>query len=348
MLSSTRLYQEIHEQPVALNRLLNNASGSVAAMAQAIRRQNISQVVIAARGTSDNAARYAQYALGSINGLTVALATPSLFSIYNRPPRFGKALVLGISQSGKSPDIVAVLEEARHQGVLTAALTNTPDSPLAEQGDIVIDLNAGPELAVAATKTYANSLGAIALLAATLAEDGERLTALKDVPLAMEASLAIKEDVAEVAPRYRYMEYSVVIGRGFNYATAYEVALKIKELTYTIVAPYSSADFLHGPMAVIEPGFPVLVIAPQGAMSSEMQAFARILRRRAAETIIISDDDALLAGARIPLRLPVTVPEWLSPLTAIIPGQLLAMYMAATRDYDVDAPRGLSKVTETR
>ncbi|MEZ4519895.1 MAG: SIS domain-containing protein [Chloroflexota bacterium] len=143
------------------------------------------------------------------------------------------------------------------------------------------------------------------------------------------------------------MERSVVIGRGYNYATAFELALKLKELTYTIVEPYSSADFLHGPLALLEPGFPVIVVAPAGVMADELEEFVHTLRDRQAEVVAISDDAELLAMARIPLALPAPVPEWLSPITAILPGQMLAMHLAHTRDFDVDSPRAIRKVTET-
>lgn len=346
-LNETNLYREIHEQPESLRRLLERESATALALADLIRVRDIEQVIIAARGTSDNAGRYAQYVLGAMNGLSVGLATPSLFSIYGRPPRVGRALVIGISQSGKSPDIVAVLAEARRQGALTAVLTNRTDSPLAEQGDVVINLQAGEERAVAATKTYTAELAAVALLSASLSSSDEQLHALRAIPDAVAATLAMNELIAAVAPRYRYMQRCVVIGRGFNYATAFEMALKLKELTYTIVEPYSSADFLHGPLAMIEPGFPVIVVAPAGVMADEAADFTRILRERQAEVIAISDLAGLLDLARVPLRLPVSVPEWLSPITAIVPGQLLAMHLAHARDYDVDAPRAIRKVTET-
>ncbi len=347
-LTNTNLYREIHEQPDALRRLLDKEEATALALADLIHGRNIDHVVIAARGTSDNAGRYAQYVLGAINGLSVGLAAPSLFSIYHRPPRFGNALVLGISQSGKSPDIVSVLAEARRQGALTAALTNRPASPLADQADVVIDLQAGDEHAVAATKTYTAELAAIALISAALSGTAEQREALLAVPEAVAATLSMNEAVAAIAPRYRYMQRCVVVGRGYNYATAFETALKLKEMTYTIVEPYSSADFLHGPLAMIEQGFPVLVIAPSGVMAAEMADFVRTLQERQAEVIAISDADELLALARVPLVLPSPVPEWLSPITAIIPGQLLAMHLAHTRGNDIDSPRGIHKVTETR
>jgi glucosamine--fructose-6-phosphate aminotransferase (isomerizing) len=344
----SQLYQEIHEQPQVLRTFLTQERTAVAALAAAMRQRAIQSVVIAARGTSDNAGRYANYLLGAVNRLPVALATPSLYTIYQRPPRFHQALVLGISQSGKSPDIVSVLAEARRQGALTAAITNFADSDLAAQADHVIQLHAGLERSLAATKTYTSELLAVALLSALLAEDGAMLDTLEAAPDAVAQVLTVREGVAQIAQRYRYMRYCVVIGRGYNYASAFELALKLKELTYTVAEPYSSADFLHGPLALIEEGFPVIVIAPSGVMMPEMQQFLQTLRQREAEPIVISDDPATLALARIPLPLAVSVPEWLSPVTAIVPGQLFALYLALARDFDPDRPRALRKVTETR
>ncbi len=347
-LKQAHLYQEIHEQPETLSRLLSQEEEVIRRLAAAIKQQDLTHVVIAARGTSDNAGRYAQYLLGAVNGLTVALATPSLFSIYKQPPRFGKALVLGVSQSGRSPDIVAVLAEARRQGVLTAAITNSPNSELGQTADYVINLQAGVERSIAASKTFTSQLAAIALLSVSLAGDSDMLASLEQVPEAVAKTLTMETHIGQIAQRYCYMRDCVVIGRGYNYATAFEIALKLKELTYTIAEPYSSADFLHGPLALIEHGFPAFVVAPSGVMLPELQEFMHTLRQREAEIIAISDDTNTLALARIPLALPQSVPEWLSPITAIVPGQLFAMYLAHVRDYDPDHPRGLRKVTETR
>ncbi len=347
MPQNSYLYQEIHEQPAILTEFLAQEGPAVQALANAVRRRGIDYVVIAARGTSDNAGRYANYLLGAINRLPVALATPSLFTIYHQPPQFKNALVLGISQSGKSPDIVSVLAEARRQGALTAAITNEVDSDLAAQADHVVALHAGVERSIAATKTYTSELMALALLSATLADDQTMLAALTHVPAAVANVLAVNDEIRNIAQRYRYMRDCVVIGRGFNYATAFELALKLKELTYTIAEPYSSADFLHGPLALIEHGFPAIVVAPSGIILPELQSFLQVLRQREAESIVISDDPATLALGRIQLPLQTTLPEWLSPITAIVPGQLLALYLAHARDYDPDHPRGLRKVTET-
>ncbi|MFQ5611333.1 MAG: SIS domain-containing protein [Anaerolineae bacterium] len=344
----SHLFREIHEQPQVLNRLLEAESETIQALAAAIRERQVAHVVIAARGSSDNAGRYAQYLLGAVNGLSVALATPSLFSIYRQPPRLEGALVVGISQSGKSPDVVAVLAEARRQGALTAAFTNSPKSDLAAQAGFVINLRAGRERSIAATKTYTAELVAIALLSASLAGEAGMLSILRRLPDIVALTLSMEGDVARGVQRYRYMQHCAVIGRGYNYATAFEIALKLKELTYTIAEPYSSADFLHGPLALIEHGFPVVVVAPSGAILPEIQDFMRTLQEREAELVAISDDAGTLALARLPLALPQTVPEWLSPVTAVIPGQLFALHLTRIRDYDPDHPRGLRKVTETK
>jgi glutamine---fructose-6-phosphate transaminase (isomerizing) len=347
MLSQTHLYEEIHEQPSVLEKLIKTEVTPIQHLANDIFQRQVDYVVIAARGTSDNAGRYAQYLLGAVNRLVVALATPSLFSIYKQPPRLGNALVLGISQSGKSPDIVAVLAEAHRQGALTAAITNSPESDLANEASHVIELHAGVERSVAATKTYTAELLAIALLSASLSGEAQRMADLRKIPTVAAATLEMESRITEAVQRYRYMRECVVLGRGYNYATAFEMALKMKELTYTFVEAYSSADFLHGPLAVIEHGFPAFAITPSGAMLPEMQSFMPALKQRGAEIIVISDDPATLDMADIPLRLPAPVPEWLSPIPAILPGQLFAMHLAYIRNYDPDKPRGIHKVTET-
>jgi glucosamine--fructose-6-phosphate aminotransferase (isomerizing) len=348
VLTTSYLYQEIHEQPTVLRRLLDLEQPNIRRLVQTIRQRQIDYVLVAARGTSDNAGRYANYLFGALNGLPVALAAPSLYTVFQQPPRLRNALVLGISQSGKSPDIVSVLADAQRQGVLTAAITNFGESDLAQNADFVIQLHAGEERSIAATKTYTAELMALALLGANLAEDPQRLSALAEIPDALARVLEVEPDVAALAPRYRYMQACVVIGRGYNYASAFELALKLKELTYTIAEPYSSADFLHGPLALVEDGFPVLVLAPTGIMLPEMQKFIDVLAQRDAEPIIISDDSATLARGRVQIPLLASVPEWISPITAIVPGQIFAMHLAAARNYDPDHPRGLRKVTETR
>ncbi len=342
------LQNEIHQQPHVLATLLEQEQHAARQIAADLRGRDVRYVVIAARGTSDNAARYGQYLLGAHNRLPVGLATPSLFSVYAEPPRLEGGLIVGISQSGRSPDIVAVLAEGRRQGAPTLAITNDPDSPLAAQADYVIRLHAGEERAVAATKTYTAQLAALALLSCCLGDDPERLAALRRAPEAVARVLDGEERVAEAVERYRYMEACVVLGRGYNYATAFEIALKLKELNYLIAESYSSADFMHGPIAVVGGGFPALVVAPGGKMFQTMYDFGRELKSRGAELLVISDREEMLAEAITPLPLPAGVPEWLSPILAVAPGQLFALHLTLVKGRDPDQPRGLRKVTLTR
>jgi glucosamine--fructose-6-phosphate aminotransferase (isomerizing) len=346
-LENTYLWNEIHQQADVVRDLLDGERESVGGLVEAVRARGIRQVVIAARGSSDNAGRYAKYLLGAANRLVVSLATPSLFTLYEQPPDLREALVLGISQSGASPDLVAVLAEGRRQGALTAAITNHPNSELAAEADHVIDLHARREESLAATKTYTAELAAVALFSTMLGGEADRLHALETLPAAVGATLAVCGPIGRAAERYRYMRHCVVIGRGYNYATAFEVALKLKELTYTIAEPYSSADFLHGPVALIDRGFPVVVIAPHGALIPRLRELVATVNAHGAEVVAISDDNDILEGARIGLRLPAPVPEWLSPITAVVPGQYFAMHLAHTRGIEVDRPRSLTKVTET-
>lgn len=342
------LQDEIRQQPQVLTTLLDREIENAQRIAADLRGRGVKYVIMAARGTSDNAARYGQYLFGAHNRLPVGLATPSLFSVYGQPPRLEDGLVIGISQSGQSPDIVAVLEEGQRQGAPTLAITNVPDSPLAAQADFVMTLHAGEEKAVAATKTYTAQLTALALLSCTLGDDPDRLAALRRVLLAVERVLDGEELIADAVERYRYMETCVVIGRGYNYATAFEIALKLKELNYLIAEPYSSADFMHGPIAVVGSGFPALVVAPSGKMFDTMRDFTLELKSRGAELLIISDRQDLLAEAVTPLPLPEGVPEWLSPIVAIVPGQLFALHLTLTKGHDPDQPQGIQKVTLTR
>ncbi|HMP42391.1 MAG TPA: SIS domain-containing protein [Roseiflexaceae bacterium] len=342
------LAHEIHEQPAAIERLLAAEAGAVADLARTLAQQQIRGVLIAARGTSDNAARYAQYLFGTALGLPVALAAPSLHTLYHAPMRYEHMLVIGISQSGQSPDICAVVADARAHGSPTLAITNIATSPLAAAAAHTIELHAGVERSIAATKTYTTQLAALALLVLSLAEDTAGLAELQRIPAAVAATLALDAQVAEVAAAEAGMLAGVTLGRGYNYATAWEIALKLKELTYVPIEAYSAADFQHGPIALVREDFPILAVVPQGAAAADMQALVERLHGLGARLIAISDRAEVLGLADHPLALPQPVAERFSPLTTIVAGQLFAMHLARARGLDPDAPRGLRKVTETR
>jgi glucosamine--fructose-6-phosphate aminotransferase (isomerizing) len=343
------LQSEIFEQPERLSALLQNQRGTAEKIARTIRKHDIRWVFLAARGTSDNAGRYANYLWGAQNGLPLALATPSLFTYYAQPPQLRDALVIGISQSGQSPDIVSVLAEGARQGCLTMAITNEPASPLARNADLVMDIQAGPEKAVAATKTYTAELMAVAMLSAALAENKSFWKELEKVPGWTEKVLKQDAPIARMAERYRYMRQCVVLGRGFNYCTAFEWALKLKELTYVVAEPYSSADFRHGPIAMIEGGFPVMAVAPSGKVFDTMlEMLGKLRHEQSAELVVISDVKRALSLAQSPILLPAGMPEWLTPVVSILPAQLFAGHLTRAKGYDPEKPRTIGKITETQ
>lgn len=346
------LDEEIAEQPEALARLLDAEAHGMAALGHTLRRQQITSVVLAARGSSDNAARYAQYLLGLHHGLPVALAAPSLGTVYGRHPRFAGALVVGVSQSGASPDVVGVIAAAAAQGRPTVAVTNDPDSPLAAAAAVVLPLHVGVERSIAATKTYTCSLAALALLSAALEEGSSERSARLDALRALPAAAAAVLDGAEGPARNAvtqdgWGERCIVLGRGLNYSTAFEIALKLRELTGVAADPFSPPDLLHGPIAALAPGTPVVVVAPAEPSAESVATLLPQLTERGARTLVISGREDLLARAAVPLPLGAEPAPWLTPITAVLPGQLLAARLAEARGADPDRPRGLEKVTRT-
>ncbi|MCX6053428.1 MAG: SIS domain-containing protein [Chloroflexi bacterium] len=342
------MYSEIFEQPTVLHRLLIEQHSTIIEIAQKINKRNIDYVLLAARGTSDNVGRYAGYLWGARNRLPVALAMPSLFTLYQEPPRLKNSLVVGISQSGQSPDIVSVLKEGKKQGAATLAITNNESSPLAKTADYTINILAGEEKAVAATKTYTAQLLAVAMLSCALIEDQKSTNEIDHVADWVEEVLKQDKLIQEKVQRYRYMERCVVLGRGYNYASAFEWALKLKELSFITSEPYSMADFKHGPIAVINKGFPVMVIAPKGkTFPSTYESVKYIKEVLSAEIITISNDRNLLSISDTQISIPSNIPEWLSPIPAIIAGQLFAYHLTCEKGLDPEKPRTIQKVTET-
>jgi glucosamine--fructose-6-phosphate aminotransferase (isomerizing) len=338
------LSEEIHEQPAVLEGLLHSVGPSAANAAALLTRDNVTHVMIAARGTSDNAARYAKYVWGAIGGLPVALAAPSLYGGYASPPDLRGAAIVGISQSGQSPDLVSVLEEGRRQQRPTIAITNDPASPLADLADVVVSLSAGDERSIAATKTYTATLFAVAAIAAEMRPDLLTDVELARTPLAVSGVLDVGPLIREAAEELGPIHNCVVLGRGYNFATAFEWALKLQEMAYVLAHPFSVADFAHGPFAMVEQDFPVLAIAMQGPMFEATRSMLeRIRDERSTRFAVITDDGSL------PFR-HVAIPrivEVLSPIPAIVAAQLFTIAIAERRGIDPQQPRGLNKVTKT-
>lgn len=341
------LRSEIAEQPAVIARLLEVGWPEARTLARPLAAAE--HLTIAARGTSDNAATYGKYLFESLAGLVTALAAPSLVTRYRTPPSFARGAVIGISQSGAAPDVAAVLSEARSVRAPTVAITNRPRSLLARTAAETFLLRCGPERSVAATKTYTASCVALALLAANAAESRGRsalsLAGLVESVIEAEAS---ERDADRIARRIGKARAIVVLGRGYEYATALEAALKIKELAQVWAEPYSSADFAHGPISLLETGVPVLLFSARGAAQSEARALLRTLRRKGAAVYAVTNDDRVAEAADDAVLLRAPLSEALTPVSFAVAAQLVALSLARRRGRDVERPRGLSKVTRTR
>jgi len=347
---------EIQEQPQVFERILREGRPRILEVAQAIRRRQPRFVLFVARGTSDHAALYAKYLVETQLGLPAGLVSPSTVTIYDTHPDLRDVLFIGVSQSGGSPDLIEPMTRAHACGALTLAVTNAPESPLTEAAEFHVDVLAGSEQAVAATKTYTAELLSLFLLVEALGDgapsykDGGTSSgggeAVESLPQRAQAVLALDSEVGRLAVRYRFAEQLVVTARGYNYATARETALKLMETSYLVAHAFSAADLLHGPMAMIDRGFPVIAVAPSGQGSSALQPVMERLRELRADVLVVGGADACRLGT-IGLELPDLGPEILTPILAILPLQQLAWHLARERAIDPDQPRGLQKVTET-
>jgi glucosamine--fructose-6-phosphate aminotransferase (isomerizing) len=344
-MAAMTLWTEIESQSSLLGRLARTQPEAARTISEWIGSQDFSYVVMAARGSSDNAARYAQYLWGARNRLNVALAAPSLYGPYHSPPSLDHALVVGISQSGESPDLLEVLAEAKRQNRPTLAITNRVESPMAQLADRHLDLGAGPEIAVAATKSYTTQLLAIASLSAVLVGDSEMIEQLDMVGPAVATVLSRSEMMMPAVRTLRDVDRCVVIGRGFHHSSAHEWALKIAELSYLVAQPFSAADFRHGPLAMVEPGLPVLAVATGGPLFADVSQLLNDIREAGAKVVAISDRPDCPADHLI--QLPPGLPEWLTPIPAIVAAQIFTYRLTLAKGADPDNPRGLKKVTRT-
>jgi len=344
----SHMLNEIHQQPEIVVKLVGEERANAERLAAEIKRGDTRFVVIAARGTSDHAAIYGKYLLEIKNGIPVALADCSVFTLYDAAMRLDDALVIGISQSGEATDVAEYLERSKALGALTLAITNEPGSHLTRIADHTILCHAGKERGVAATKTYTSTLAAFYLISECLIGECSPVDSLSKCADAMRGALGMQDDVFEKAERHRDMTSGYVLARGFNYCTALEIALKLAETSYLGMIGCSAADFLHGPIAAVHEDQACFLIAPPGKTLDGMMEMASRLRDLKAETVVLSSDDGVLSLASTPFRIEAQLPEELSPLLYIVPAQLFAYRLAVVRGYDPDRPHGLSKVTLTR
>jgi len=343
----TMMLKEIHEQPDILERLAEAEHPNIKSLWAEMKNRGSEFITICARGTSDNAAVFGKYLFEIVGGVITSLAAPSVFTLYGGEFDLSKWLMIGISQSGESTDVTEVMRRAREMNALTVGITNADNSTMADLGDFTLLCRAGEERSVAATKTYTATLGILYLMANTIAENDGLIEGLKSAADAMRKVFGIESEIARVVERYRYMEECMVIARGINQATCQEAALKLAETCYIVAKPYSAADFMHGPIATIDKGFPVFLYAPPGKSYESMLELADTLNEKGAELIVISTEEEILSKAKTPIRIPCGVEETYSPVLYIVVGQLFAQYLALAKGNNPDHPRGLSKVTLT-
>ncbi len=358
---TTLMRAEIEQIPAVVDAVIREGAAEQAVAAEAIRAKSPRWVSVVGRGTSDHAALYARYLLEGLLGLPVVLAAPSLTTLYGGGQRWSDALVLAVSQSGAGPDVLEVTSAARAAGATTVAVTNDARSPLAESAEFVLDVRAGSERSVAATKSYVGELAAIAALAGrlTTGEVGDRLLrALEEVPEAVRTAIEASDPrVAHVAKIVSGGRGALVVARGLELPTALEIALKLKETSAVFADGYSGADLLHGPIVLAGPDVPAIVVRQAGPVGAAVDAVVERLRVEGSPVVRIVDTEpapgsdlrpAATSAAVTDLVLPIVVDELVGPLVHVVPGQLIAEAVARLRGLDPDAPEGLTKVTRTR
>ncbi len=309
-----------------------------------LKKKDIDLIIIAARGSSDNAALFGRYLFEITTGIPVSLCAPSVFTLYNAKLKLNRALVIGVSQSGEGVDINKVLDSAKNSGAFTIGITNQAESSMSKIADETLLTHAGREKSVAATKTYTGQMLHFYMLASALS--GSELE-YKKIPQYCDTSLKLETEIEELVQRYVFMENCVVVGRGLNYGNSYELALKLMETCYVVAERFSSADFFHGPLAIIERRFPVILFAPSGVTKTSNIDLLKRLKELHADSLSITNDKTVASLSSHVLQMPKEIEEFLSPIPFIIPAQLFAAYLAEAKGINADAPRSLSKVTKT-
>lgn len=345
----TKMLSEIREQPQVLRRIERENAGALDALMEDIGKRDIRHIIFAGRGTSDHASIYGGYLLSITKGLVTALAMPSCVTLYNSSLNYSSDLVVGVSQSGRAADALAVLEQGRKSGAVTVSITNDRTSPLAGSAQHHLFCAAGPELSVAATKTFTAEMYVMALLAARWSGNEKLLAALRALPDKIEETLEQCEDaICEQAERYRYITEGFVLSRGLCYPIALESALKIQETCYVKMKGYASSDFYHGPLAQIDPDVPVILLAPEGSAFNDIKAIADKLTGLGVAPLVVTNNKALAAGSAFSILLPDTGCEATQAFLFAVFAQRFAESLSVSKGLDPDTPRLLHKVTITK
>lgn len=340
------MLDEIAEQPSALERTIQQERDKVAQLGAHLRARDLDLIVLVARGSSDNAALFGRYLLELTTGIPVSLAAPSVYTLYGAKLKLNRALVIGVSQSGEGEDINRVLDMARASGAYTVGITNEPSSSMVGLVDETLLMHGGRERSVAATKTFTGQMMLFYMLAAALAEANSDLR-YEAIPDYVAGALDHREAIRQLVERYVFMENCVVVGRGLLYANAYEMALKLMETCYVVAERFSSADFLHGPLAIVERHFPIILFSQPGATRRGVKELMQRLSELRADKLIITDDTELAKMSTRSIMMTAEIDELLAPIPYMVPAQLFAALLADAKGLDPDTPRSLSKVTRT-
>lgn len=340
------MLDEIAEQPSALERTLQQERDKVARLGAHLRARDLDLIVIVARGSSDNAGLFGRYLIEMTTGIPVSLAAPSVYTLYGARLKLNRALVIGVSQSGEGEDINRVLEAARAGGAYTVGITNEPASSMTGLVDETLLMHGGRERSVAATKTFTGQMMLFYMLAAALADAGSNLR-YDLIPGYVAGALDHRDAIRQLVERYVFMENCVVVGRGLLYANAYEMALKLMETCYVVAERFSSADFLHGPLAIVERHFPIILFSQPGVTRRGVKELMQRLSELHADTLMISDDADLSKMSTRSILMQAEIDELLAPIPYIVPAQLFAALLADAKGLSPDTPRSLSKVTRT-
>lgn len=343
-----KMLAEIFEQPQIIRRVSEENEHLLEEIVTDLRRCNITNVVIAARGTSDHAAIYGKYVIEYCLGIPVSLAAPSILTIYKKSIDYRHSLVIGISQSGQALDVLEVLQQAENQGAFTISITNFNNSPIAKAAKYHLYTNAGVEESVAATKTFTSQLAMLSLLAAKWSENSDVCSQIKKTPDYIKKVLELESDIENAVQKYAYIEDCFVLSRGINYAIALESALKIQETSYVKAKGYSISDFQHGPFAMIDERTPVLLYVLQGPSYNDGLKMLDKLEKSRAEIVLITDDKQLQNRGSISFVLPYAGCDIVTPLFSVVFTQIFACKLALVKGRNPDSPRGLSKITITK
>jgi Predicted phosphosugar isomerases len=343
----TYMLQEIQEQPSVLREALIQNRENCQKIITELNRRHIQGIMIAARGTSDHVAVFVKYIAEYYLRLPVSLAASSITNIYHRDIDLATILTIAISQSGEGPDVIGIVEGAKRANSLTIGITNHEDSTLAKTVDFTLNCHAGPEKSVAATKTCTSSMMVAAAFIQEWSQDHNLNQQLEMSMQLVDKVIARQAEIEQLAVKFHDMEQCVVLARGFNYGASLETALKIQETCYINARGYSTADFLHGPVAMIEKGFPVIIYAFNGPTLSGIADVIHRLRDSGAAILLVTNAMTVLDKNFSSFYIDEEIPEVAAPFVSIVFGQLFAHRLALSKGYDPDVPRGLCKVTQT-